>query len=447
MYSPLEKSEHIACRLTAAMPAALATIGVYGPDAMGLVWSQIHCQRPIQADAKTPGRSLDCSSLARIRFAQWPLLDGSVAEDVVLCNVDAGSVEIHCHGGVAVGKAILDSLSSAGCRIVDWDEWSRTTRRHLKSLEQHGESSTEWKPQGALVTKPKGSIQQIEIAMAIRLAAERALMDATSDRAAAILLDQWSGGLWNAIQFLCQSLSSGELEEARKRLDELLQWKDLGRHLTKPWTVVLAGPPNVGKSSLINAMTGQSQSIVHHQAGTTRDWIEAPTQLDGWPVNLIDTAGLHNASDQVEYEGVRRAAERIAAADLVIIVVDATVGWTPEHDRLIEVCMAKENCGRFLCAWNKADLNEVPSNTDRIRQKISDRYPQQKFLAISCSAHSDVGELLKAIVTILLPELPPVGAAVPFTECQLTVLERLANDLKMTDSQIELDWLHELKEF
>jgi tRNA modification GTPase len=88
--------------------------------------------------------------------------------------------------------------------------------------------------------------------------------------------------------------------------------------------VVIAGPPNVGKSSLINALLGYQRAIVFDQPGTTRDVLTATTAIDGWPVELADTAGIREGDDAIETEGVARALAEIRAADLVVEVWDAS---------------------------------------------------------------------------------------------------------------------------
>ncbi len=87
-------------------------------------------------------------------------------------------------------------------------------------------------------------------------------------------------------------------------LDAVLRWTDLGTHLATPWRVVLAGAPNVGKSSLINALLGYGRAIVFDQPGTTRDVVTADAAIEGWPITLADTAGLHDASDATESAGI-----------------------------------------------------------------------------------------------------------------------------------------------
>jgi small GTP-binding protein len=142
-----------------------------------------------------------------------------------------------------------------------------------------------------------------------------------------------------------------DVRPAREALRHLISTYDFGQHLVTGWRIVLAGPPNVGKSSLINAIAGQSRSIVHAMAGTTRDWVEAETAIDGWPVTLTDTAGIRESAEAVEREGINRALERIQAADLLIIVVDASIGWTSTHEEIAAAATAP----KLICV-NKFDL-------------------------------------------------------------------------------------------
>ena len=109
-----------------------------------------------------------------------------------------------------------------------------------------------------------------------------------------------------------------------------------GERLREGLVVAIAGPPNAGKSTLLNRIARREAAIVSPYAGTTRDVIEVHLDLDGWPVTLLDTAGIRETDDPVEMEGVRRARERAAAADLVLWVVEATArpaGCPPMRNR------------------------------------------------------------------------------------------------------------------
>ena len=166
-------------------------------------------------------------------------------------------------------------------------------------------------------------------------AAQIALADAVTVRTAAILLDQFNGALSADIRSVLAAIAAADWSQAAKAIDDLLGRRDLGLHLTKPWRVVLAGPPNVGKSSLINALAGYDRAIVSPVPGTTRDVVTVTTAIDGWPVQLADTAGLREGHDELESAGVELARATLASADLVVLVQDVTaqvdvdVGWAP----------------------------------------------------------------------------------------------------------------------
>lgn len=136
----------------------------------------------------------------------------------------------------------------------------------------------------------------------------------------------------------------GSVAELARDMERLIENAGEGQRLTEGYVCVLSGAPNVGKSSLMNALAGTERAIVTEMPGTTRDLVEVDVILGGVPVRLVDTAGLRESADPVESEGVRRARQRAAEADLVIAVVT-------EETRLAEV----DNAARLLVV-NKIDL-------------------------------------------------------------------------------------------
>lgn len=136
------------------------------------------------------------------------------------------------------------------------------------------------------------------------------------------------------IDFLSDERISSELSSVRARLDMLLSGAHQGSLLQTGMTIVLAGAPNAGKSSLLNALTAEDAAIVSPTPGTTRDIVRMRMDLDGMPVHVLDTAGLRRARDAIEREGVQRAYTAIAQADRVLIVVDDSA--VPEHQADVE---------------------------------------------------------------------------------------------------------------
>jgi tRNA modification GTPase len=276
-----------------------------------------------------------------------------------------------------------------------------------------------------------------ELKCGLARAAQQDLLKSTTDRTAAILLDQMQGALRCALEALLNELNQGGLAAAERRIGELLERSVLGLHLVHPWQIVLAGPPNVGKSSLMNALVGTRQAIVHHEPGTTRDWLEAGGAIDGWPVIFTDTAGIRSTQDPIEQAGVQRSRQRLQMADLAVLVVDAQHGWTDEHEQLSKLIRVPP-----LVAWNKVDV-ACPTAPPTVR------YEDSELDCILTSALGEPGtaDLLSAISRRLLPMSPAVGAAVPFRAEQVERLvdcQRLVQTQKCAEArQLVLQWLSE----
>lgn len=342
----------IAACLTPAGRGAIATIGVRGPAALAAVEQHFAPHQP---------RPLRDYPVNRIVFGRWTSRWGE--EELVVCRTAEDTVEIHCHGGTAATSAILAALASHGCLEVSADEWIECSQ-------------------------PPSAARQALLA----------LPDARTERTAAILLDQARGALDRAVANVRDELRAGRLEAARSNLARLAQLSRLGRHLTTPFRVAIVGRPNVGKSSLINALLGYERSIVFDQPGTTRDVVTATTAFDGWPVELRDTAGLRAAGDAIEAEGIARAEAEMRQAEAVVWVRDAT---SPDHDP----SPAEE--ARVIIAWNKCDLAAAPAGA----------------LSISARTGAGLDRLQQEVLARLCPHSPAPGEGVPFTMPQQDAID------------------------
>jgi len=362
-------------RLTSSAPSAIAVIFIEGPMALEIV-SQ--CWRPNQ------GSSL--LELNRIRFGftvasneEQPF---DCNESIVVCRTQVDRVELHCHGGKQASEKILSTFASLGAVVSQWDRMP------------------------SLVTR--GLIEQEAI---------EDLVHANTLRSTAILLDQMRGALSNALERIERLRSSGNTLEATDAAHRLQQWFEIGSHLIHPWRVVLAGPPNVGKSSLLNRMLGYERAIVHEQAGTTRDSLMERTSFDGWPIELVDGAGVRQASeaaDQIEITGIDRILDKVREADCVLLMVDNSIGWTNSHERIY-----RESKGKRILIRSKSDLGTTPTN----------RVPEKFDAEVITSALTGQGliELQSAIVSTLVPNVPEPGTAIPFRKRHWEVLQRLSN--------------------
>ncbi len=146
------------------------------------------------------------------------------------------------------------------------------------------------------------------------------------------------------------------LEEAKRRIDALLSTYEMGKLYGEGARVVLAGATNAGKSTLFNLLLREERSIVSEVHGTTRDFIESKTVLDGIPVRLYDTAGLRESSDAIEMEGIRRTRKLLSEADLILLMLDGT-----EHDDTsVSQYRHLLEDPRCILVWNKTDLTTKP---------------------------------------------------------------------------------------
>ena len=349
----------VATRLTPPGRGAVAVIAVEGVDAAECVALRF---------VSAAGKPLTSFPLDRIIFGRWEQSAGN-GEEIVVCRTSETAFEVHCHGGVAAARAIMNAIVADGAIEQAPASWAA---RHSRDP--------------------------------IEAEAWLALTETRTERSAAILLDQYRGALRKALEAAVEELQTCRSDEARQRLAILLERGDIGLHLTKPWRVVLAGPPNVGKSSLMNRLLGYQRSIVFDQPGTTRDLLSAPTAFEGWSMELTDTAGLRESEDAIELEGVSRAARFLDEADLTVLVFDVTSEWGAEQEQLL----ARHPLALFVS--NKCDLQDV---------RESDR----PFIETSALTGTGVAELIQKIVQCLVRcELAP-GDAVPFTSRQVHALD------------------------
>jgi tRNA modification GTPase len=172
-------------------------------------------------------------------------------------------------------------------------------------------------------------------------------------------------------------------------IQEVLAARGRSERLREGLVVTIAGPPNVGKSTLMNQLARREVAIVSPHAGTTRDIIEVQLDLDGYPVTVIDTAGIRETDDPVEQEGVRRARARAAEADLVLWMMDA------QHEQI-----PQEGAAPLWTVRNKIDLDAVKADSPKPNQAGvmgQERRPGSDF-GISASRGDGIAELISALV-------------------------------------------------
>jgi tRNA modification GTPase len=262
-------------------------------------------------------------------------------------------VEVHCHGGSQIQRSVLDLFLAVGAQMAAPGEF--TQRAFLNG---------------------RMDLAQAEAVVDV--------IKARSERASRVALDQLDGHLSRLIHHFSRQLKDalalleahidfpddevGTLDlsallapvrDLSLEMGSLVESFDVGRALREGISVLILGRPNVGKSSLMNAMLGESRSIVTEIAGTTRDTLEESLVLGGFPVRLIDAAGVRETVDPVEREGVRRAREKALSADLVLMVVDGSCPLTDEDFLALELCQSDKT----VIVVNKSDLAQVAETT------------------------------------------------------------------------------------
>ena len=231
--------------------------------------------------------------------------------------------ELQVHGGRAVIAGVLDALGTIeGCRPAEPGEFTRRAFENgqldLTAVEGLADLIAAETPaqRRQAFRQLKGLIGDRAEAWRRRLIEALALVEARIDFSdEADVPEDLSSPALACCAAIARRDRGGLADGGR------------GERLREGLVVAIAGPPNAGKSTLLNRLARREAAIVSPYAGTTRDVIEVHLDLDGYPVTLLDTAGIRESDDPVEQEGVRRARERAAAADLVLWVIDASADW------------------------------------------------------------------------------------------------------------------------
>jgi tRNA modification GTPase len=311
------------------------------------------------------------------------------------------TVEIHCHGGPFVLQCLCEALVTAGARPAQPGEF--TKRAFLN---------------GKLdLTQAEAVLDTIraKTATSLRLAQEqlRGSLSKEVDRIRQRLIHLLAH-VEAAIDFTEEGLTfihERELlqgvESTLEELSHLVESYQEGRILREGITAVIVGRPNVGKSSLLNALLRTDRAIVTPIPGTTRDVLEETLNIRGVPVRLLDTAGLRETTDLVEQEGVRRSRAAMEQADLLLVLLDGSVPLEPE-DRVL---MSSGSDKKLALVINKTDLPTgiSPEDLQALRQAIT----AEATVWISARTGAGLDDLRDTIRKLVLrPEFEPGETAV-----------------------------------
>jgi tRNA modification GTPase len=270
--------------------------------------------------------------------------------------------ELQLHGSRAVIRAVLDALLTLPhTRLAESGEFARRAFENgkldlteVEGLADLVNAETEAQRRQALA-QSEGALRHLYEGWRAELLGAQALVEAGLDFA-----DE--GDVATDVSVKAGAIVDRLLSSIACHLAD-----HRGESLRDGFRIVIAGPPNAGKSSLLNALAKRDVAIVSEEAGTTRDVIEVHLDLGGIPVILVDTAGIREARGKVEAEGISRALARAEQADLVLWMVDATAPvWTAPPDIDARRCAARNGVGAQICIVNKIDVARVQSGPERI---------------------------------------------------------------------------------
>jgi tRNA modification GTPase len=299
-------------------------------------------------------------------------------------------VEISCHGSPVLLRQVIDICLGLDARMAEAGEFTLRALAYGRMNLSQAEAVRD-----LIDAQTTASARQAVRQMRGELSHElQPLKDALLE--SIVVLE-------SALEFVEDDLPEVQSENVKQRLTTVADGAArmagtfrAGRLLREGLKVALVGKPNVGKSSLFNALLGHDRAIVTEIAGTTRDQLHERFVVGNIPISLIDTAGLRDTSDTVESIGVERSRRAMADADLVIVVLDASQEQTGE-DKEIIASVTEQN---YILALNKSDLieNEGPLATGSVASPSGDAPRQAKSISISAKTGAGLKELERAIV-------------------------------------------------
>ncbi|MBN1664193.1 MAG: tRNA uridine-5-carboxymethylaminomethyl(34) synthesis GTPase MnmE [Deltaproteobacteria bacterium] len=271
------------------------------------------------------------------------------------------TLEINCHGGLLILENVLGEVVKAGARIAMPGEFTKraflNNRMDLSQAEAVADIITAKTEEGLFMalSQMKGALRdQMESFQGI-------LIDILALLEVSIDFSEEETDAQPPAHVLA------EIEKIIARLTSLLATYDQGRLYRQGVHCVITGKPNVGKSSLLNRLLGEKRAIVTPIPGTTRDFIEEAVNINGVPIKLIDTAGIREPENVIEETGIGMVWDKLATADVVIIILDGSRPLTPEDDRIL----AGNKNRKSLVVINKADLPQK-IGTDDLKSLLPD---------------------------------------------------------------------------
>lgn len=321
-------------------------------------------------------------------------------------------VEFHCHGGIMAVQQVLQLCLSQGARLAQPGEFTLRAflngRLDLTQAESIADLVGARSPQAAqtalagLQGKLAHPIRQLRIRCLDILAEIEARIDFEED-----------------LPLLDDNLIKAEIEQILAQVRKIISTVDQGELLRTGLKVAIVGRPNVGKSSLLNAWSRSDRAIVTDLPGTTRDVVESQLVVGGIPIQVLDTAGIRATDDQVEKIGVERSLRSAGAADLVLLTIDASTGWTAADGEIYTQVQHRP----IILVINKIDLETA--------QAV--QYPDEISSVVSTAAAHNQG--IEALEQAILEKV--LSGKVYSADMDLAINQRQAAALTLAQSSLE----------
>ncbi len=320
--------------------------------------------------------------------------------------------EINCHGGVYVTRAILNLLLSKGCRLAEPGEFSKRAYLNGRIDLSQAESIND-------LIKARNYLQAKSAIKGVNGSIERLidpLMEQMKDVIASIEVNI-DYPEYEDIEIMTNQKVKPSVLSWIKLMEEMIDKASRFRVVKDGIKTVIIGKPNVGKSSLLNALLKKDKAIVTDIAGTTRDLVEGEVILDHITLNLIDTAGIRDSDDKIEQIGIEKSKEALKEADLVLMVLDGS-NIDENDEELLSLTSAKKR----VVIYNKKDL---------IRHD---------GINISC-LNNDISELVDYLNEEYKEDVSLVNEDVLNNERQISLMRQALNSLKSIDFSVDLDMI------
>lgn len=330
-------------------------------------------------------------------------------------------VEISCHGGLYVTDKVLKAAFEAGAVPAEAGEFTKRAFLNGKMDLTSAESVMNIiSAQGEQAEKIALGVLEGRLFKEIKKITDKLVYDMA-------LLSAWVDYPYEEIEDLSENNLKEHIDESILSLEKLINDFGKGQIIMEGVDTAIVGCPNVGKSTLMNLLSGTEKSIVTEIAGTTRDVVEDTVNVGGITLRLADTAGVRETDDVVESIGVERAVKRLENAELVLAVFDASRELNQQDKRLIELCKGKKTIGI---------VNKIDTDKNYLNGEIEKNFPQIIFISAKTGEGKD--ELSRAIEKLLGTADFDTSATAIVNERQCDCCKKALDALRDADNALNL---------